>query len=263
MQFINKSYFYTYLALMRRDMLVIKQRLRSALTDSGVQLVMHVLLYGSLFPALGISTDLIAPLFVSSQAISIIFLGMGFGIRILFDINFSRFIDYRLTLPIPKRWLFASYLTYFVIEGVIITTPLLLAGIIFLGTKFKMIAPNWPLFIITYLISFVLIGMLFLGLSTYYKFNYFMENLWPRRLTFLFSFSPTFVLWSQIQGFSPFFAKLMLLNPMTYLCEGLRATIIGGPAYISGYLCTGMMVLWSCLFALLVRRGVSKRLDPV
>ncbi len=260
---INLNYFRVYLALVRRDLLVIKQRLRGAFMDSSVQLAMHILLYGNLLPIMGMSSALIAPLFIGSQANSMFFLGMGFGIRTLFDIKFSHFIDYRITLPLPKRWMFASYITYFVIEGLIITGPLLTLGIIMLGSSFRMVAPNIPLFILTYIMSLTLYGLLFLGFSLYYQFDWFMENLWPRRLTFLFSFSPVFTVWKQVNSFAPGLAKIMLFSPLTYSCEGLRATLIGGPQYIPAYVCIPMLALWIGLGTLFVARGISKRLDPV
>lgn len=263
MQFINTNYFRIYLALVYRDCLVIKQRLTGAFIDAGVQLAVSLIMFGALFPTMGMATALIAPLFIGTQGVSLFFLGMGFGLRMIFDIKYSRFLDYRLTLPVPKRWLFASYITYFVIEGAIISLPLLTLGIIFLGKNFTMVAPNWFFFAVMYLMTLTLYGVMFLSFSLYYEFSWFMENLWPRRLTFLFSFSPIFLVWGQVYSFAPFIAKCMLLNPLTYTSEGLRATLIGGPEYLPTYICISATALWIAFFTWLVGRGVSKRLDPV
>jgi hypothetical protein len=260
---INKQYFYTYLALVQRDAWVIRQRLAHAIINATVRVLVNVIEFGGLFPAMGVPQDLIAPLFVGSIAMQLLFQGMGFGIRTLFDIKFERFIDYHMTLPLPKRWLFASYITYFCIEAAIVTLPLFSIGIVLLSDSFQSTTPNYPLFIIIYLMTLVFNGLLFLGLSLYYQFDWFMQNLWPRRLTFLLMLSPLFFVWHKAREFSPKAALIMLASPLTYSAEGLRATLIGGSEYIPAHLCIlglGVAILLAIGFT---ARGINKRLDPV
>ena len=263
MPFINKQYLFTYLALVRRDCIVIRQQLRSALIDTTIRLFTEVLTFGALFPAMGVPHNLIAPLFVGAVTLQLLFFGMGFGIKILFDVKFNRFIDYRLTLPLPKRWLFAASITYFCLEALIVTLPLFTIGVILLGGAFAQMAPHWILFFVTYLLMLCLYGLLFLGLSLYYTFDWFMQNLWPRRLTFLLMMSPLFFVWYKAFEFSPWLARLMLLSPLTYTAEGLRATLIGGSEYIRPSFCIPMILVWIVLFTWFAASGIKKRLDPV
>src|SRR3990167_2562951 len=260
---INKQYFFTYRALVRRNFYVIRQRLQHALTNAVVRIFVDVIEFGGLLPAMGVSEALIAPLFVGSIGLQLLFQGMGFGLRTIFDVKFNRFIDYHMTLPLPKRWLFASYITYFCMEATIITLPLFTIGILLLGTKFHTVAPNYLLFFIVYLMTIIFYGTLFLGLSLYYEFDWFMENVWPRRLTFLLMLSPTFFIWHKTYSFSPYSAYSMLAVPLTYVAEGLRATLIGGSEYLSAYLCIGALSFWIFLAIVFMARGIHKRLDPV
>ena len=244
-------------------MLVIRQRLAHAATNAAVRLLLDVIEFGGLFPAMGVSYSLIAPLYVGSMTLQLLFQGMSFSLRSIFDVKFTRFIDYHMTLPLPKRWLFASYITYFCMEAAIITIPLFTLGIILLGSSFQTIAPNYLLFAILYLMTLIFNGLLFLGLSFYYQFEWLMQNLWPRRLSLLLMISPVFVVWYKIRVFSPRAASLMLLSPLTYSAEGLRATLIGGPDYISAYYCIIGLAAGIGLALLFLSRGVKKRLDPV
>ncbi len=259
----DTNYFFTYLALVRRDLRVIRKRFRGALIDAGVQVMISVIVFGGLFPTMGVPTFLISPLFVGSIAMQLMFIGVGFGLRNVFDIKFTRFIDYRMTLPLPKRWLFASYITYFCMEASIVSVPPLTIGIVLLGPKFQIISPNWLLFIFVYLLTLILYGLLFLGMSLYYKFEWFMQNMWPRRFTFLLMLSPMFFVWYRVYEFAPRAAYMMLLSPLTYTAEGMRATLIGGPLYIPGLYCAGAIVFWIGVFVWFVSEGVKKRLDPV
>lgn len=254
---------YTYLALVRRDLIVIKKRFGGLMINAAIQVGIYVLMFGSLFPIMGMSTAIIAPMILGAQGREIMHLGMGFGLRILFDLTYSRFIDYHLTLPLPTWALFAAYMTTYVIETALITLPLLTIGIYLLGAKFVIIHANIPLFMLMYLLTLLFYGGLFLGLSLYYDYSWFMQNLWPRRLTFLITLSPLLTIFKRVESFSPFFAKLMLINPLTYLIEGMRTALIGGTDYLPLSICLPMGIVSVLLSFYFVHIGIKKRLDPV
>lgn len=125
------------------------------------------------------------------------------------------------------------------------------------------IQANIPAFILMYLLTLIFYGALFLGLSLYYEYSWFMQNLWPRRLTFLITLSPLLTIFKRVESFSPFFAKLMLFNPLTYLVEGMRAALIGGTEYLPLSLCVPMGFVSVMLTLYFVHVGIKKRLDPV
>lgn len=260
---VNIDYFRTYCALVQRNFVVIKKRYKSAIINSGIPLIIQVLTAGYFFPLMGVPEHLISPLFVGNQVLIMFFFGMGFGLRIVFDIKYSRFIDYQLTLPLPKRWLIASYVTYFMMDAALISAPIFTFGIIFLGTKFQMINPHPFLFLIVYCLTLCLYALIFLGLSIYYEYWWFMPNLWPRRLTLLITFSPIFYVWKTIYSFSPNISYIMLANPLTYTTEGMRSTLIGGSEFISWLICIPMLLIWISLTIAFVAYSITKRLDPV
>src|SRR6266404_1128407 len=127
----------TFRALLARDMKVLKHRLRSLIVDGLTLMFVTVLVFGYLLPLLGMSTQLIAPIFLgNSLSFFLASLGYNFATRMTYDLKFNRFIDYFLTLPLPKRWLFTYFITSFIIEASIVTLPLITFGIILLGNNF-------------------------------------------------------------------------------------------------------------------------------
>ncbi len=260
---ISIDYFRVYWALVLRDFIVIKKRYKGALIDAGIPLIVEVLIFGFLFPLMGVPLAFVGPLYLGAQTMSIFFIVGAFGFRNVFDIQYTRFIDYRLTLPLPKRWLFASYITYFMMEAFIVSIPLMTIGIMLLGTKFQFIHPEWFSFFIIYLMTLCLYGLLFLGLSFYYEFDWYLQNIWPRRLSILLALSPLFYPWHAVYNFSPTIAYIMLLNPLTYVAEGLRTTLIGGPYFLSTATCFVGLLVWICITIMFVTKGIHKRLDPV
>ena len=256
-------YFRIYKALVARDFIVIKKRYAKVIIDSMVQLILTVFLFGSFFPLFGVPPHFIAPLFIGSQAINMFFFGMNFGLRNLFDLQHNRFIDYRLTLPLPKRWLFASYITYFICETFALYAPLFTIGILLLGPKFRIVHTSPLFFILISLITLCFYGIFFLALSFHYEYDWFMQNVWPRRLSILFVFSPLSFLWKSAYSFSPKLAVLMLLSPLTYAIEGLRGAIIGTKQFLSPLVCISMLCFFLGLAILFLAQAIKRRLDPV
>lgn len=260
---VNMDYFRVYWALVVRNAIVLLQRYKGAVIDASIPLIVEVIVFGSLFPLMGVPLALVGSIYLGAQTMSIFFIIGAFGFRNVFDIQYSRFIDYRITLPLPKRWLFASYITYYVMEAFIVSIPLLTLGIMLLGSTFHPINPHWFLFIVIYLMALCLYSLLFLGLSFHYEFNWYLQNIWPRRLSILLSLSPIFYSWHSVAQFSPVIARIMLLSPLTYVAEGLRTTLIGGPQFLSPLFCISGLTIWIAISTMFLAKSIHKRLDPV
>lgn len=139
-------------ALIYRDCSVLWRRIVGVFLDSVAPLITQVTLYGYFFPLLGMANDLIAPMYIGSVIFFILFLGYGYGLRLIFDVKYTKFFEYFLLLPMPKRWLMIRYVISFVIEAFIVTTPLLMIGLYLLRNMFDYAQPNFFLFILCYLV---------------------------------------------------------------------------------------------------------------
>jgi len=255
---------YVFWALLRRDLTLLKKSLRTKFIDSLFILVPAVITFGHLFPLLGMPTAFIPSLFIGAGCVFIFFrLGYAFVMPIAYALPHGHIFNYQLTLPLPKRWLLAEYVTYFIIETALITAPLIIIGIVLLGPLFTIVETNWLLFMITYLLTLILFGLLFLSTCFVYEFTWFRDNLWPRRLGPLLNFSTALFTWSAVKKFSPFISKLLLLNPITYVTEGLRASLLGGHEHLPLILCIPALIFWILFFCWQLKRGLYKMLDPV
>lgn len=257
----NKSIFFS---LLHRDMKVLKKRLHNVIIDGFILVAITVLVFGNLLPLLGMPTVLIAPAFLgNSLSFFLASLGYNFALRMAYDLKFDRFISYFLTLPLPKHWLFSYYIISFMIEASIVSLPLITLGIIALGNNFGPIQGNIFVFFAVYLCSLLFWSLFFLGSSFIYSFQWFKSHLWARRIMPLFIFSPAYFTFKTIQPILPLFHKLYFLNPLTYIIEGLRVSLLAGNDYLSLPICLmGILVSLIGMFIRL-RRGIYKQLDPV
>jgi ABC-type polysaccharide/polyol phosphate export permease len=79
----------------------------------------------------------------------------------------------------------------------------------------------------------------------------------------MFLLGCTFFSWKQAYGFSPLFAKLFLLSPVTYTHEGMRAAMLGQNNYLPLWLCVTVILCWSAVLIFLLQRAIKQRLDPI
>lgn len=250
-------------ALITRDIKVIRQRLHNLIIDGLILVCVSVLVFGYLLPLLGMSTTLIAPIFLgNSLSFFLASLGYNFATRMAYDLKFDHFIEYFLTLPLPKRWLFAYFITSFIIETIIITLPLVTLGIILLGNNFGPIQGNFITFFFVYLLVLLFWALFFLGSSFTYTYQWFKNNMWARRIMPLFVFSPAFFTFKKISLIAPLFAQFTLLNPLTYTVEGLRVSLLGGTDYVSLTTCLIGIIVGIIIMSVRLYYGFYKQLDP-
>jgi ABC-2 type transport system permease protein len=251
-------------ALIARDMKVIKKRLLNMIIDGLILVSVAVLVFGNLLPLLGMSTTLIAPIFLgNSLSFFLASLGYNCAMRMVYDLKFNRFIDYFLTLPLPKTWLFAYYVTSFMIESAIITLPLVTLGIISLGKNFGPINGSFIAFLFVYFCALLFWSLFFLGSSFMYDFQWFKANMWCRRIMPLFVFGPAFFTFQAIRSVIPVFSKLFWLNPLTYVIEGLRASLLSGPDYVPLSVCLLGIFVGILFMCARLHYSIHKQLDPV
>lgn len=251
-------------ALITRDLKVLKHRLSNLIIDGLILMCVTVLTFGYLLPLLGMPTTLIAPIFLgNSLSFFLASLGYNFATRMVYDLKFDHFIDYFLTLPLPRRWLFAYFISSFIIESSIVTLPLVTFGIILLGKNFGPINGSFITFLAVYFLVLLFWALFFLGSSFTCSYQWFKNNMWARRIMPLFVLSSAFFTFKTVASIMPIFSTIMLCNPLTYLVEGLRTALLGGTDYLPLTTCVMGIFVAIIVMSFRLHYGIHKHLDPV
>lgn len=250
-------------SLLHRDLKVLSSHLISRFIDGIVIVGLQIVEFCYILPLMGLSPSLIGPLFLGTLLLIVFHMGFAMSLRHLHDLHSDRFIDYQLTLPLPWQGLLLSYIIFFIIEVSIIAIPLLTTSIIFFRTQFGIEHVNIIGLLCIYPLSLLFLGILFLYLPFAYSFDWFNDNIWPRRLSPLFILSTVFLPWKQVHAFSPIIGQLFLLNPLTYVADGLRAALIGGPDFISVWRCIVILLAFTFILGAMLVFQTKKRLDIV
>lgn len=253
-------------ALLSRDMRYLKSSLPSKMIDSIVLLSLQVFQFGYMFPLFGMPENIIAPLYLGmSFVLNMFFSGFSFSTVIVHMIpnHGPSQLEYHLTLPLPKRWLFGQYIASYIIETLIITIPIVTVGFWLLWPSFSEISGSWVAFGVMYLTSLLFNGVFFMMIAFYYEQGWFWNNIWPRRLSWLLNFSAALFTWRGAYALSPVIGTLILASPFTYIAEGLRASLLGGDTYLPFFVCFIAVIGSTIICVNILAKSIKKRLDPV
>jgi ABC-type multidrug transport system permease subunit len=262
MQLLSKS-FRIFLVLVQHDIKLLSATLKSALLDSIAPLVTQTITFGYLFALLGMPKSMVAPIYLGSLLALFMQLGYSLAMRTGFDLTYNRFVDYHITLPVSKRWLFAAYMVNNMLEVLLISLPLISIGIAILHSQFDFSHANWIGVVIMYALTLAFFSSLFLALAYTAQLKWIMDNAWPRLLVPLWLFSSGLVIWKNTYAWNPSVAYVMLLSPFTYIAEGLRASMLGNENFIPWPYCALMLIIFIAINLFVLSLGIKKRLDPV
>ena len=249
------------LQIIRRDLKELRVNIVTLMIDNLCMLGVIVFTFGYLMPYMGMAINLIGPMFIGQVLTLLINLGFALSTKLIQDIKFDKFIEYQLGLPISSNWLIASYIVSFVIRASILILPLLGLGALFLGSSFIVYKTNWPAFLLIYILIGTFVGALFMLFSFTYDYKWFWQSIWARRIDPLYLLSSMFFIWKVLHTHAPTFSKILLLNPLTYVSEGVRATLIGSDQYIPALYCALALFTASIITIYQLKIQMKKTLD--
>lgn len=252
-----------FAALMRRELYRGKELCTQATIDGAFQAGSQYILICYLFPIMGMPKALIAPMYIGAIIAMVFSAGFSSAFNQLFDLRGNRIIDYHLTLPITKTWLMAVYIARSMISMALATIPFFLLAL-YMTSLFSITVEYKPFsFVAFYVLTLLCFSIWYQASSFAYELHWFLNNMWPRRLFFIFLFGCLFIPWSAIYAVSPFVAYIFLCNPITYIAEGWCASVLPSATYLPLSVCF-LVVSVSIAFGIkALSFCMRKRLDPV
>ena len=248
-------------AFVRRDIFVLRKGLRDDLINAIVKVTAMYIPLGVLSQYFGFTPDMARDVMIG--AVASVFLSRGFVCALIdsFDMSEARFIDYKRTLPLSTSGMLIASLCSYVITLTASTFPLFILAKVYLGTFMPLSGIQWIAFFILYLASMIFISAFFLNIIFCFSFEWFRFNIWLRILIPIHALGCFMFSWKRLYTFSPFFARVLLINPFTFIAEGLRAALFGNDKYISVYYCVPIVCAWTVVVVWILLRYVRKRIE--
>jgi ABC-2 type transport system permease protein len=238
----------TFLALLGRDAHVARRNVVPLLLQTFLQPMMFVFIFGRVMVSSGYMPPAYKSLLLPGiMAISMVFTGVwAVAMPLIAEFQFTREIEDRLLAPIEISWL--------AIEKVFFgTLQALLAGLTVIPAAWLLLRPGVDLNLrspiafacVTLLVAlFSACGGLALGCSVSQTHIGLMFSM---VLTPMIFFGCTYYPWSALAHF-PVLQRIVLVNPLVYASEGLRATLVPQFPHLSLPVVLVMLTLFDLLF---------------
>jgi ABC-2 type transport system permease protein len=215
-----------FLALLARDVHVARRNAFQLVFQTFLQPLLFVFIFGRVMVGSGYLPAAYKSLLLPGiMAISMTFTGIwAVAMPLIAEFQFTREIEDRLLAPIDNFWVAIEKVLAGLIQAVIAGLVVLpLAGII-LRPGLELHFDNPALFVAVVLLvaAFSAAGGLALGCSMDQQHIGLMFSM---VLTPMIFFGCTYYPWSALNKF-PILQKIVLINPLAYASEGLRASLV-------------------------------------
>lgn len=257
-----RNYFNSFYYLLKMDLIILFKRIFTELFDNSIWMSISVFCNGYLMPALGASSDFGAYLSVS-QVVSVgVFLAVFASKLVVDDFEKERSIAYELILPLPSWMVFLKKSIGIALKGFLLGLVALPIGKLVLHRHLDLSYFSPLKFLLASMIVSVCVGSAYILLASVSETGPYSMKIWVRYVFPLWFFGgsihPYFVMCKAF----PLFAKILLLNPVVYSTEIVRAATLGPQSHvISFWTSFAVLCVLSVLFFWVGYRNLRKRYD--
>lgn len=246
-------------ALLLRDAVVAKREVVGILLRTLMQPVLFVIVFGMLLPEMGMiprgyNTTMLPGIAALSATMASIW---SVTMPLIADFGMTKEIEDRLLAPVPI-WLVAlQKMSSGIIQGALAVLFVLPVARLLMGPVQGLTLRNMPLLIV----------MVVLGGAVYSAFGLFLGTaLQPQHISLMMQliFAPmimfgcTYYPWAGLDRF-PFLKYAVLVNPLVYISEGMRAALTPGVDHMPLPAILGALTAMTLGLTWLGLRGFRKR----
>jgi len=248
-----------FFAMLRRDVRVARRELPFFLLRTTLQPLMLMVVFGYLLPKMGMmqsgyTSTLLPGVLALSLALSAV---QSVALPMVAQFGFSKEIEDRLLAPVPTRVVALELVVAGTMQGLMAGLFVLPAGRLIMGPIHGLALGNFPeIFLVMVLgaATFSALGLL-IGCA-----------ISPQQIGLMFSsiigpmifFGCMYYPWRALDAV-PVMKYAVLINPLVYVAEGMRATLIPGIPHMDLAVVCGALVVLLALFWHFGQRGFMKR----
>ena len=187
----------------------------------------------------------------------------GNAVTFVSDLEGDRTISYYLTLPTHTSTVLWSHIFYYATIGVVMSFSTLPLAKLILWNRFDIFAISW-----IKLLAFVVLINLFCATTTLLTSALIpsmdkFDILWTRVMFPLWFLGGYTFPWSAVYSKFPKLSYALLLNPIIYMSEGMRAALLGQDGAINFWICCAVLLIMWIGIGYWSFKALKKRLDFV
>jgi ABC-2 type transport system permease protein len=248
-----------FLALLARDGHVARRNVVPLVFQTFLQPLLFVFIFGRVMVGSGYLPPAYKSLLLPGiMAISMVFTGIwAVAMPLIAEFQFTREIEDRLLAPIDISWVAIEKVLAGLIQAIVAGLIVIPLGWIILRPGLELSVNSPLLFIVIVLLvaGFSAAGGLALGCTVDQQHIGLMFSM---VLTPMIFFGCTYYPWSALSKF-PILQKIVLVNPLAYASEGLRATLVSQFPHLPTVFILAALVVFDCLLLVAGLRQFQKK----
>jgi ABC-2 type transport system permease protein len=248
-----------FLALLARDGHVARRNVVPLVFQTFLQPLLFVFIFGRVMVGSGYLPPAYKSLLLPGiMAISMVFTGIwAVAMPLIAEFQFTREIEDRLLAPIDISWVAIEKVLAGLIQAIVAGLIVVPLGWIILRPGLELSVNSPLLFIVIVLLvaGFSAAGGLALGCTVDQQHIGLMFSM---VLTPMIFFGCTYYPWSALSKF-PILQKIVLVNPLAYASEGLRATLVPQFPHLPTVFILAALVVFDCLLLVAGLRQFQKK----
>lgn len=261
---MSKKIVYTLYALLLKDISVFNKRWLDRSIDAMVWVASSLLIAKYIMPSFGIIDDQYGTFcLIGNLAVWGLFEMLTSIAILVSDIQTDRAISYYMSLPIPSWMVLAEIAVATAYRSIASSIVLLPLGKIILDDKLRLDAIHWPYFITALVIINLFYGFFTLFVTAYTQDLATLTTIRSRIMFPLWFLGGFQFPWKMLYNVNPTFAYFSLCNPIIYVMDGLRSTVLPKDNYLPFCNCMFMLMLFSIVCGYVGIKKLKKRLDFV
>lgn len=246
-------------ALLLRDAVVAKREVVGILIRTLMQPVLFVTVFGLLLPRMGmIPRDYNTTMLPGIAALCLTMAAIwSVTMPLIADFGMTKEIEDRLLAPVPIELVAIQKVFSGMIQGAMAVVFVLPVARLLMGPVHGLTLRNFPLLFL----------MVLLGGAVFSAFGLFLGTaMQPQHISLMMQviFAPmimfgcTYYPWRGLDHF-PFLKYAVLINPLVYISEGMRAALTPGVVHMPIGVVIGVLILMTAGLTWLGLRGFRKR----
>lgn len=259
---MNKnSYFSVCKNLIASDLILLRQSFLNKFIDITIWVVLTIFVTGYIMPYFGLADTFgVFQLGGVIAAVGLFELYIS-TVDLLVDFEGDRVIDYNLTLPIPSWLAIVSKAGYYFIVYLSLTLSILPIGKLLLWNQLDLMQINYFKLFLAIIFQCLFYSCFVIWAASVIDNMTKLGIVWARFIFPMWFMGGFQFSWKALYSVLPIVAWIDLLNPMIYITEATRASILGQTDYINFWLCLVAISCFSAICLLQGMRNLKRRLD--
>ncbi|HLB40574.1 MAG TPA: ABC transporter permease [Candidatus Babeliales bacterium] len=259
----TNNYLTTVTALLKTELLVYRQIVVDKFIDVAIWVILTMVITSYILPLFGLKADFGVFQLGGVLAAVGLFEVYVSNVELIADYTGDRIIDYYLTLPLPASLVILSKALYYFLVNLSLTLLVFPLGKLCLWQQLDLSQVHYPKLLLAIILACAFYAGFVIWSSSITPNMHKLGSVWSRLIFPMWFLGGFQFSWSALHHVFPWLAYLNLLNPMLYITEALRVSLLGQADYLNFWLC--LLAITSCasLCFLVGYRNLKRRLDFV